>query len=162
MFFRFLFSPYLYSLGRVLSYNLIHIHICKWKQTESCVGRMKEEWIQGYEWRVVALVTHRECYSVGSHSPALLCAHNPQVCHDHGRYFSQWNLSRGDISLPNGSIIFCLLECTGNDRSWSSHVRPEVSSTSGRCDKKEVGPHLCGETCTIIIWQRIEIILYLR
>ena len=128
MFFRFLFSPYLYSLGRVLSYHLIHIHICRPKQTESCVGRTKEEWIQGYEWRVVALVTHHECSEVGSYSPVLLCAHHPQVCHEQGRYFHQWNLSRGDISLPNWSIIFCSTSRC-NDRSWSSYVRTEVRST---------------------------------
>ena len=109
------FFPYLYSLHHVLSYNLIHIHICRPKQAESCVGRTKEEWIQGYEWRAVALVTHRESYSLGSHSPALLCAHQPQVCHDHGRYFGQGNLSRGDMSLPNGSIIFC-------PTSWNADV----------------------------------------
>ena len=32
-----------------------------------------------------------------------------------------------------------------------------VSSICGRCDKKEVGLHLCGETCTNILWQRTEI-----
>ena len=64
---------------------------------------------------MVALVTHHECSSVGSHYPALLCAHHPQVCHDHGRYFGQWNLSRGDMSLPNGSIIFC-------PTSWNADV----------------------------------------
>ena len=32
----------LYSLGHVLSYNLIHIHICRLKQTKSCVGRTKK------------------------------------------------------------------------------------------------------------------------
>ena len=30
------------------------------------------------EWRVVALVTRHECSEVGSHSPALLCAHHPR------------------------------------------------------------------------------------
>ena len=55
----------------------------------------------------MALITRREYSSIGSHSPALLCAHNPQVFHENGRYFGQWNLSRGDMSLPNGSIIFC-------------------------------------------------------
>ena len=115
IFFPFLFSPYLYSLGHVLSYNLIHIHICRPKQTGSWVGRTKEERIQRYEWRVVALVTYYECFEVGSHSPALLGAHRPQVCHDHGRYFGQWNLSRGDMSLPNGRIIFC-------PTSWNADV----------------------------------------
>ena len=67
-----------------------------------------------------ALDIHRECYSVGSHSPALLCAHNPQVCHDHGRYFSQWNLSRGDMPLPNGSGIFC-------PTSWNGDIMTEAS-----------------------------------
>ena len=33
----------LYSLGHVLSYNLIHIHIYRPKQTESCLERTKEE-----------------------------------------------------------------------------------------------------------------------
>ena len=47
IFFPFLFPPYLYTLGHVLSYNLIHIHICRPKQTESCGGRTKEEWITG-------------------------------------------------------------------------------------------------------------------
>ena len=64
---------------------------------------------------MVALVTHHECSEVGSHSPALLCAHNRQVFHEHGRYFGQWNLSRGDMSLPNGSIIFC-------PTSWNADV----------------------------------------
>ena len=64
---------------------------------------------------MVALVTYHEFYEVGSHSPALLCAHDPQVCHDYGRYFGQWNLSRGDMSLPNGSIIFC-------PTSWNADV----------------------------------------
>ena len=63
----------------------------------------------------MALVTHRESYSVGSHSPALLCAHNPQVFHEHGRYLGQWNLSRGDMSLSIGSIIFC-------PTSWNADV----------------------------------------
>ena len=35
-FFPILFSPYLYSLGHYLSYNLIHIHICRLEQTELC------------------------------------------------------------------------------------------------------------------------------
>jgi len=47
IFFPVLFSPYLYSLGYVLFYNLIHIHICRWKQAESCVERTKEERITG-------------------------------------------------------------------------------------------------------------------
>ena len=59
--------------------------------------------------------------------PSLLCCldfslvaesgwtHHPQVCHDHGRYLGQWNLSRGDMSLPNGSIIFC-------PTSWNADV----------------------------------------
>ena len=64
---------------------------------------------------MVALVTHHECSEVGSLSPALLCAHNRQVFHEHGRYFGQWNLSRGDMSLPNGSIIFC-------PTSWNADV----------------------------------------
>jgi len=64
---------------------------------------------------VVALFTHHECSVVGSHSPALLWTHHPQVSHGHGRYFSQWNLSRGDMSLPNGSIIFC-------PTSWNAEV----------------------------------------
>ena len=64
---------------------------------------------------MVSLVTHHECSEVGSHSPALLCAHNLQVFHEHGRYFGQWNLSRGDMSLPNGSIIFCLI-------SWNEDI----------------------------------------
>ena len=34
--FPFLFSPYLYSLGHYLSYNLIHIHIWRLEQTELC------------------------------------------------------------------------------------------------------------------------------
>ena len=72
-----------------------------------CVGRNKEEWIQGYEWRVVAPVTHHKCSEVGSYSPALLCAHNPQVCHDNRRYFGQWNLNRGDTWLPTWRVIFC-------------------------------------------------------
>ena len=115
IFFPFLFSPYSYSLGHVLSYKLIHIHIYRPKQTESCVGRTKENELRGHEWGVVALATRRECSSVGSHSSALLCAHQPQVCHDHGRYFGQWNLSRGDMSLPIGSIIFC-------PTSWNADV----------------------------------------
>lgn len=64
---------------------------------------------------MVALVTHHECSVVGSYSSALLCTHNPQGCNDHGRYFGQWNLSRGDMSLPNGSIIFC-------PTSWNADV----------------------------------------
>ena len=108
------FFPYLYSLHHVLSYNLIHIHICRPKQAESCVGEPKSNKLQGHEWRVVALVTHHQCSVVGSHSPALLWTH-PQFCHDHGRYFSLWNLSRGDMSLPNGSIIFC-------PTSWNADV----------------------------------------
>ena len=55
----------------------------------------------------MALVTPHDCSEVGSHSPALLCAHNPQVSHENGRYFGQWNLSRGDMSLPYLSTIFC-------------------------------------------------------
>ena len=94
----------------------------------------------------------------------------PSVCppppglHDRGRFFSQWNLSTGDMSLPNGSIIFCPTSWNAHvmTGTWNSHVRPELSSTGGICDKKEVGPHLCGETCTKIIWKRIEIVLYLR
>ena len=84
-------------------------------------SRLKAVWgepknkLQGHEWRVVALVTHHECSIVGPHSPALLWTHHPQVCHDHGRYFSPWNLSRGDMSLPNGSIIFC-------PTSWNADV----------------------------------------
>ena len=75
----------------------------------------KKNELQRLEWKVVALVTHHECSQVGSHSLALLCAHHPQVCHDHGRYFGQWNLSRGDMSIPNGSIIFC-------PASWKADV----------------------------------------
>ena len=61
------------------------------------------------------LVTHHECSVVGSYSPALLWTHHPQVCHDHGRYFGQWNLSRGDMSLPNGRII-------SHPLSWNADV----------------------------------------
>ena len=64
---------------------------------------------------MVPLVTHRECTEVGSHSPALLCAHNRKVSHEHGGYFGQWNLSRGDMSLSKGSIIFC-------PTSWNADV----------------------------------------
>ena len=124
----------------------------------------KKNELQAYEWKLVALATHHECSSVGSRSPALLCAHHPQVCYDHGRFFSQWNLSRGDMLVPSGSIIFCPISWNAHvmTGAWNSHVRPEVVSTGRRCDKKEVGPHLCGETCTNIIWKRIEIVLYLR
>ena len=115
IFYPFLFSPYLYTLCHVLSYNLMHIHICRPKQTESCVGWIKEECITGHEWRMVALVTRHECSVVGSYSPALLWTHHPQVCHDHGRYFGQWNLSRVEKSLPNGSTIFC-------PTSWDADV----------------------------------------
>ena len=75
----------------------------------------KKNELQRPEWRVVALVTHHECSGLGSHTPALLCAHHPQVCHDFGRYFGQWNLSRGNMSLPNRSIIFC-------PTSWNADV----------------------------------------
>ena len=78
-------------------------------------GEPKKNELEGHEWRVVALVTHHEFSVVGSHSPALLWTHHPQVCHDHGRYFSQWNLSRGDMSLPNGGIIYC-------STSWNADV----------------------------------------
>ena len=118
IFFPFFFSPYRYSLDCVLSANFIHIHIFRPKQTKSSVGRTKEEWIQGYEWMVVAHVIHHECSSVGSHSPALLCAHNPHVFHEYGRYFGQWNLSRGDTSLPYWSIIFC-------SSTWNADVMTE-------------------------------------
>ena len=40
-----------------------------------------------------------------------------------------------------------------NDRSWNSHLRPEVSNTDGRCKKKEVGP---------ISVQRPALLLYER
>ena len=78
-------------------------------------GEPKKNELQRHEWRVVALVTHYECSVLGSHFPALLCAHHPHVCHEHGRYFGKWNLSRGDMSLPNGSINFC-------PTSWNAHV----------------------------------------
>ena len=50
----------LYSLGHVLSYNLIHIHICKSKQRESCVGRTKEEEYRDMNegWWPLLLITH--------------------------------------------------------------------------------------------------------
>ena len=114
-FFPFLFSTYLYSLDHVLSCNLIHIYICRLKQTESWVGRTKEEWITETwmkgdgpccsSWMFFSRVTF-PCHSVCPPS---------QVCHDHGRYFSQWNLTRGDMSLPNGSIIFC-------PTSWNADI----------------------------------------
>ena len=78
-------------------------------------GEPKKNKLQGHQLRVVALVTHHECSIVGSHFPALMWTHHPQVCHDHGRYFSPWNLSRDDMSLQNGSIIFCLT-------SWNADV----------------------------------------
>ena len=52
----------------------------------------KKSEAQGHEWKVVALVAHLECSSVGSHAPALLCTHHPHICHDSGSYFGQWNL----------------------------------------------------------------------
>ena len=101
--------------GPFLSYNLIHIHICRPKQTKSCVQRTKEEWIQGIwmkgggpcnsSWMFWSMITF-PCPSV--------CP-PPQVCHDHERSFSHWNLSRDDMSLPNGSIIFC-------PTNWNAHV----------------------------------------
>ena len=115
IFFPFFFSPYRYSLDCVLSVNFIHIHIFRPKQTKSSVGRTTQEWIQEHEWRVVAFVTPHDCSEVGSHSPALLYAHNPQVFHEHGRYLGQWNLSRVDMSLPNWSIYFC-------PTSWNADV----------------------------------------
>ena len=161
----FLFSPYFYSLGHVLSYNLIHIHICRPKQAESCVGRTKEEWITG-TWMKGGDLCYSSwifCSRITFPCPAVELGLHSKVCHDHGKYFSQWNLSRGDMSLPNRSIIFLsnYLECRYNDRNWNSHIRPKVSSTGGCCDKKEVGLHFCGKICTNIIWKRIEIVLYL-
>ena len=47
IFFPFFFYPYLYSLGLILSYNVIHIHICRPKQAKSWVGRTKAKWITG-------------------------------------------------------------------------------------------------------------------
>ena len=82
-------------------------------------GELKKNELQGHEWRMVALVTHLECSVVGSHSPALLWTHHPQVCHDQVRYFSQWNLSRVNKSLPNGSIIF-------SPTSWDADVMTGV------------------------------------
>ena len=78
-------------------------------------GEPKKNELQGHEWRLVALVIHHECSSLGSHSPALLWTHHPQVCHDHGTYCLVWKLSRSEISLPNGSIILC-------PTSWNAHV----------------------------------------
>ena len=115
IFFPLLFSPYLHTLAHVLSYNLIHIHICRPKQAERLWGKPKKNESQGHKWRMMALVTHHVCSVVGSHSPGLLWTHHPQVCHDHGRYFSQGNLSRVDKSLPNGSIIF-------SPTSWDADV----------------------------------------
>jgi hypothetical protein len=43
-----------------------------------------------------------------------VCPPTPSF-HDHGRYFGQWNLSRGDISLPNESFIFC-------PTSWNTDI----------------------------------------
>ena len=82
---------------------------------KAVLGEPNKNELQGHEWRVVALVTHHECSVVGSQSPALLCAQQPQVCYGHGRYFTPWNLSRGDMSLPNGSIIFC-------STSWNADI----------------------------------------
>ena len=84
-------------------------------QKRAVWGEPKKKELQAHEWRLVALVTHYVCSEVGSHSPDLLCVHHPQVCHEHGRYFGQWNLSRGDMSLTNGSINFC-------PTSWNAHV----------------------------------------
>ena len=150
--------------GPFLSYNLIHIHIADQNRVKAVWGEPKKNELQGHEWRVVAFFTQHECSVVGSHSSAQLWTYHSKICHDHGRYLSQWDLSRGDMSFPNGSIIFLSnkLKCRYNDRSWNSHIRPDVSSTGGSCDKKEVGLHSCGETCTNIIWKRIEIALYLR
>ena len=74
------------------------------------------------------------------------------------------DLSRGDMLVPNGSIIFCPTSWNAHvmTGTWNSHVRPELSSIGGRCDKKEVSPHLCGESWIKIIWKRIEIVLHLR
>ena len=125
-------------------------------------GEPKKNELQGHEWRVLALVTHHECSVVGSHSPALLCTHHPQVCHDYGRYFSQWNLIRGDKSLSNGSIIFCPTSWNADVMTGAGVAILNLSIIGGRNDKKEVGSHLYGETCINIIWKRIEIVLYLR
>ena len=118
IFFRFIFSPYLFSPVAWAMSSLITSSI----SISTGQNRLRAVWVepkknelQRHEWRVVALITHHECSSVGSHSPDLLCAHHPQVCHEHGRYFGQWNLSRGDMSLPNGSIIFC-------PTSWNADV----------------------------------------
>jgi len=84
-------------------------------------GESKKNELQRREWKVVAFVTHYACSEIGSHSPALLCAHHSQECHDQGRYFGQWNLNRCDISLPNGSIIFCPI-------SWNADIMTGVLS----------------------------------
>ena len=86
---------------------------------EAVWGEPKKKEIQGHELRMVALVTHYECSVVGSHSPALPWTHHPQIFHDHGKHFGQWNLSRVDKTLPKWSIIFC-------PKSWDADVMTET------------------------------------
>ena len=47
-------------------------------------GKPKNK-IQAHEWRVVATATYHP-------SPACLCTHKPQVCHDRGIYSGQWKM----------------------------------------------------------------------
>ena len=153
-FFPFLFSPYLFSLGHIYSYNHIYMHIYRPKQAESRVGITREEQSTG-----TCMKGGGPCYSswmsaIGSHSPALLCTHHSQFA----------MTIEATLASGTGVQVLChlqievlsvpQLEDRYNDKIWRSYVRPEVSITSGRCNKKEVGLHHCGVTWTIIIRMR--------
>ena len=104
-FFPFLFSPYLFSLGHIYSYNHIYMHIYRPKQAESRVGRTREEQSTRTCMKGGGLCYSSWMSAVGSHSPALLFTHHSQICHDHRSYFGQWNWSRSVMSPPNRSTV---------------------------------------------------------
>ena len=126
-------------------------------------GEPKKNELWKHEWRMVVIDTHHECSVVGSHFPAVAGPTSPRFA------MTMEDISASGIWVELIShfqleVLFSIQRagCRCNDKNWGSHIRPEVSNPGGRCDKKEVGPHLCGETCTNIIWKRIEIVFYLR
>ena len=65
---------------------------------------------------------------------------------------------KGHILIP----LLPSLGCRCNGRSWSSHVRPEVSITYSlrQSNQEKLGPHHCGAISTFITGKEMK--MYLR
>lgn len=130
-----------------MSFLLIYpnLHLQAKREGRSSMGRTKEQKRPGHGWRVVASLLIMNVLQQ-DHSLTLLCTHHPQVCYDHGSYFSQWNLVEVDMpefhkwSVWNQNLICLTLLPPCIQKEPPSTLLPErvwwvgTLSTKVRCE----------------------------